>query len=129
MAHGNAAVVGPRAAILVNIGLIIWVGWALLAWTMLVVEMLYLASCGDNHTAPAQLSRINAVETPVPALWLTNTLISMLFLLAFLNASSYNALIRPATSMALPASWPHAIRGPSRHRWQWPPWEPSTTSG
>lgn len=92
---------GPWGATLINVGLIVSVGGALLAWTMLAVEMLYLASRGPTHTAPALFGRTNAVETPAPALWLTSTLISALLLVAFLNASGYNALIQLATSMAL----------------------------
>jgi arginine:ornithine antiporter/lysine permease len=63
--------------------------------------MLYLASRGEGHTAPALFGRTNDVDTPAPALWLTNALISALLLVAFLNASGYNALIQLATSMAL----------------------------
>ena len=101
MAQVMAAAVGPWGATLINVGLIVSVGGALLAWTMLAVEMLYLASRGPTHTAPALFGRTNAVETPAPALWLTSTLISALLLVAFLNASGYNALIQLATSMAL----------------------------
>ncbi|WP_079452866.1 amino acid permease [Pseudomonas aeruginosa] len=101
MAQVMAAAVGPWGSTLINVGLIVSVGGALLAWTMLAVEMLYLASRGPTHTAPALFGRTNAVETPAPALWLTSTLISALLLVAFLNASGYNALIQLATSMAL----------------------------
>ncbi|ERY95596.1 amino acid permease [Pseudomonas aeruginosa BWHPSA009] len=97
MAQVMAAAVGPWGATLINVGLIVSVGGALLAWTMLAVEMLYLASRGPTHTAPALFGRTNTVETPAPALWLTSTLISALLLVAFLNASGYNALIQLAT--------------------------------
>ncbi|MFN2887178.1 hypothetical protein ACKUEM_26120, partial [Escherichia coli] len=63
--------------------------------------MLYLASRGPTLPAPALYGRTYAAETPAPALWLTSTLISALLLVAFLNASGYNALIQLATSMAL----------------------------
>ncbi len=53
MAQVMAAAVGPWGATLINVGLIVSVGGALLAWTMLAVEMLYLASRGPTHTAPA----------------------------------------------------------------------------
>lgn len=101
MAQVMAAAVGPWGATLINLGLIVSVTGALLAWTLLAVEMLYLASRGTGNTAPALFGRTNAADTPAPALWLTNSLISLLLLVAFFNASGYNALIQLATSMAL----------------------------
>ncbi len=101
MAQVLAAAVGPWGAALINIGLIVSVAGALLAWTMLAAEMLYLASRGERNTAPSLFGRVNARGTPAPALWLTNVLVSGLLLIAYLNASGYNALIQLATSMAL----------------------------
>jgi arginine:ornithine antiporter / lysine permease len=94
-------VVGPWGAALINIGLVVSVGGALLAWTMLGGEMLYLASRGDNNTAPSLFGRTNAAGAPAPALWLTNGLISVVLVVSYFNQSGYNALVQLATSMAL----------------------------
>lgn len=67
MAGVMAAAVGPWGGALMNLGLIVSVGGALLAWTMLAAEMLYLAGRGNSHTAPAVFGRLNAAEVLRPA--------------------------------------------------------------
>jgi arginine:ornithine antiporter/lysine permease len=94
-------VLGPVGAALINVGLIISVGGALLAWTMLGGEMLYLASRGDDYTVPPVFGYINDNGAPAPALWLTNGSITVLLIIAFFNQDGYNTLVQLATSMAL----------------------------
>lgn len=93
--------VGPWGAMLINIGLVISVGGALLAWVLLSAEMLYLSARGENRTAPGLFGKLNRFSTPAAALWLTNILITVVLLYAHANEAGYNKLIQLATSMAL----------------------------
>lgn len=101
MAAVMSYAVGPWGALVINVGVIISVAGALLAWTMLAGEMFYLASRGERRTAPAVFGRMNKAGSPAPALWLTNGLIMVLLMVAYKVESGYNALIQLATSMAL----------------------------
>ncbi|NDV13075.1 amino acid permease [Crenobacter sp. HX-7-9] len=101
MAAVMARAVGPWGGALVNIGLILSVGGAFLAWSLISSEMLYLAARGDKHTAPALFGRLNANGTPANALWLTNGLIGCLLVINHFNEAGYNILIQLASSMAL----------------------------
>lgn len=105
MAGVMAAAVGPWGAALINIGLIISVAGALLAWTLLAAEMLYLSGRGENHTSPKIFGLLNKAQTPAPALWLTNILISLLLIYSYFNSAGYNKLIQLASSMALIPYW------------------------
>ena len=93
--------VGPWGGALINIGLILSVAGALLAWTLISSEMLYLAARGDQHTAPACFGKLNAKGAPANALWLTNGLISLFLIINHLNNAGYNLLIQLASAMAL----------------------------
>ncbi|RQW29300.1 amino acid permease [Rhodobacteraceae bacterium CH30] len=101
MAAVLSHVVGPWGGMLINIGLVLSVGGALLAWTMISSEMLYLAARGDNNTAPKAFGKLNKNGTPANALWLTNGLISLVLVINHLNDAGYNILIQLASSMAL----------------------------
>lgn len=93
--------VGPWGGILINIGLILSVAGALLAWMLISSEMLYLAARGKRHTAPAYFGRLNAKGAPANALCLTNGLISLFLIINHLNNAGYNLLIQLASAMAL----------------------------
>lgn len=101
MAGVMAAAVGPWGGALMNLGLIVSVGGALLAWTMLAAEMLYLAGRGNSHTAPAVFGRLNAAEAPASSLWLTNSLVAVLLVINCINNAGYNLLIQLASSLCL----------------------------
>lgn len=96
-----AAAVGPWGSILIRVGLIISVAGALLAWTLLAAEMIYLSGRGKDHTSPELFGRLNKAQTPAPALWLTNGLISLLLIYNFSNSSGYEKIIQLASSMCL----------------------------
>lgn len=101
MAEVMSYAVGSWGAVIINLGVVVSVAGALLAWTMLAGEMLFLASRGEKRTAPELFGRVNKEDAPAPALWLTNALISVLLIIAYFAESGYNALIQLATSMAL----------------------------
>ncbi len=93
--------VGPWGGVLINLGLIISVSGALLAWSMISSEMLYLAARGKENTAPNIFGRLNSHGTPANAMWLTNSLISLFLIINHFNGAGYNLLIQLASSMAL----------------------------
>lgn len=94
-------VVGSWGATFINIGLIVSVSGGLLSWIMLAAEMLYLSGQGAQHTVPSRFGKLNKVGTPVNALWLTSSLITLLIILAHFYQSGYNTLIQLSTSMVL----------------------------
>jgi arginine:ornithine antiporter/lysine permease len=65
--------VGPWGGVLINIGLIVSVGGALLAWTMISSEMFFLAARGSKNTAPSIFGKLNSKQVPANAMWLTNS--------------------------------------------------------
>ncbi|TDR80237.1 basic amino acid/polyamine antiporter [Paludibacterium purpuratum] len=101
MAWVLARVLGPVGADIINISLIVAVGGALLAWTMLGGEMLYLASRGDDNTIPAIFGHVNDNGAPTHAMTLTNVAITVMLILTYFNENGYNALVQLSTSMAL----------------------------
>lgn len=101
------AAVGDWGAALMNIGLVISVGGALLAWTLLCAEVPYLA--GKDGTMPSFLGKLNKNGSPANALWLTNGLTQLFLLITLYNSMSkqgdeafgYLQLLLLATSMIL----------------------------
>ena len=94
-----AKAVGPWGAALMNVGLIISVGSALLAWTLLSAETAYMA--GKDGTMPKFLGKENKNKAPVNAMWLTTGLTQLFLIIAFFNEAGYLALLLLATSMIL----------------------------
>ncbi len=94
-----AAAVGPWGAALMNIGLIISVCSALLAWTLLSSETAYMA--GKDGTMPKFLGKENKNKAPVNALWLTTSLTQLFLVIAYFYNAGYLALLMLATSMIL----------------------------
>jgi arginine:ornithine antiporter/lysine permease len=93
------AVVGTWGAVLVNIGVIVSVIGAWLAWTMFSFELPFRAA--EKGTFPAFFAKTNKNGTPVVALTITNGLVQ-LFLFTFLvSASAYNLGYSLATSTIL----------------------------
>ncbi|TCO82652.1 arginine:ornithine antiporter (APA family) [Plasticicumulans lactativorans] len=92
-------VVGPWGAALINVGLIISVGGALLAWTLLAAELPYLGA--KDGTFPRAIGEVNANEAPANALWLTNGLVQVFLIITLFAKGTYLALLSLATSMIL----------------------------
>ncbi|MFE8070697.1 arginine-ornithine antiporter [Marinobacteraceae bacterium S3BR75-40.1] len=97
-------VVGPWGATLINIGLIVSLCGALLSWTLLCAETLYIPA-GDG-TMPSFLAKENRKEVPASALWISNGLIQLFLLITLFQANTYLQLFYLATSMILvPYLW------------------------
>ncbi|VVO92535.1 Arginine/ornithine antiporter [Pseudomonas fluorescens] len=99
MAGVLEAAVGPWGAVLISIGLIISVGGALLAWTLLAAESVFTPV--KEKVMPITLAEESTRSVPANALWLTNGCIQLFLLLTLYSSASYLALISLATSMIL----------------------------
>ncbi|SEE61064.1 arginine-ornithine antiporter [Pseudomonas migulae] len=99
MAGVLQAAAGPWGAVLISIGLIISVGGALLAWTLLAAESVFTPA--KEKVMPPSLGVESARGVPAHALWLTNGCIQLFLLLTLYSSASYLALISLATSMIL----------------------------
>ena len=105
MAYVLERAVGTWGAILIKIGLLVSLSGALLAWTLISTEMLYLSGRGKEHTVPKIFGKMNQHDTPAAALWLTNVLVSLLLIYNYFNDAGYNRLIQLGSSMALIPYW------------------------
>jgi arginine:ornithine antiporter/lysine permease len=91
--------IGPWGANIMNAGLVISVGGALLAWTLLAAEAPYLA--GKDGVMPRIFGTTNANGSPAASLWLTNGLIQLFLIITLFSSAGYLALLSLATSMIL----------------------------
>lgn len=91
--------VGTWGAVLISIGLLVSVGGALLAWTLLAAETLFTPASGG--VMPTFLSRENSRGVPANALWVTNGLVQLFLIITLVSNATYQALISLATSMIL----------------------------
>jgi arginine:ornithine antiporter/lysine permease len=91
--------VGTWGAVLISVGLLVSVGGALLAWTLLAAETLFTPATGG--VMPKFLSSENGQGVPANALWVTNGLVQLFLIITLLSNATYLALISLATSMIL----------------------------
>ena len=106
-----AAVLGPEAAMVINLGVIISIAGAFLAWTMLAAESLYLTALDEDDTGPRFFGRTNAKGAPTVALWWTNIVVSIMLIASLIWGKGYNELILLATSMYLIPYFLNALYG------------------
>jgi arginine:ornithine antiporter/lysine permease len=90
---------GPWGGAFITIAMLISVGGALLAWTLLAAETLFRPARDD--VLPRVLGSENAQGVPAAALWLTNGLVQLFLILTLVANATYLALISLATSMIL----------------------------
>jgi arginine:ornithine antiporter / lysine permease len=90
---------GPWGGAFITIALLVSVGGALLAWTLLAAETLFRPARDD--VMPRALSRENEHGVPARALWVTNGLVQLFLILTLVSNATYLALISLATSMIL----------------------------
>ncbi len=92
---------GPWAANIISVGVIISVGGAFLAWTMLAAEIIFNTSRGEHGTGPQTFRNLNSRGAPSSALWWSNIIVSLMLLSAFFFQKGYNEIILLATAMTL----------------------------
>jgi arginine:ornithine antiporter/lysine permease len=90
--------VGTWGAVMISLGLLVSVGGALLAWTLLAAETLFTPASGG--VMPRFLSRENDHGVPANALWVTNGLVQLFLIVTLVSSATYQALISLATSMS-----------------------------
>ena len=100
MAGVFESAVGSWGAALINLGLIVSVGGAFLAWTMLCAEIPYV--CGKEGTFPRWFAGENANGSPVNSLWVTNGLIQVFLILSYFSKNAYNFFYFIASVAILP---------------------------
>jgi arginine:ornithine antiporter/lysine permease len=106
MAGVFESLVGPWGAALINIGLMISVGGAFLAWTLLCAEIPY--TCGKDGTFPTWFARENENGSPANSLWTSNILIQLFLVLSFFSQSAYQFFYFIASVAILP---PYVLSG------------------
>jgi arginine:ornithine antiporter/lysine permease len=94
------SVVGSWGAILINLGLIVSVGGAFLAWTMLCAEIPYV--CGKEGTFPKWFAAENNKGSPANSLWVTNGLIQLFLIVSLWSESAYHFFYFIASVAILP---------------------------
>jgi arginine:ornithine antiporter / lysine permease len=90
---------GPWGATLITIGMLVSVGGALLAWTLLSAETLFRPA--QDAVLPKWFARENTHGVPASALWVTNGLVQLFLIVTLVSNATYLALISLATSMIL----------------------------
>jgi arginine:ornithine antiporter/lysine permease len=100
MAGVFETLVGPWGAALISLGLIVSVGGAYLAWTLLCAEIPYV--CGRDGTFPKWFAVENSKGSPVNSLWITNGLIQIFLVLSYFSQSAYQFFYFIASVAILP---------------------------
>ena len=100
LAYVLQAAVGPWGAWLVRFGLMISVLGAMLAWTLLCPEILYVPA--KEGEMPCFLARATPDGVPSAALLVTNLAVQLFLLLTLFSTSAYHNLVNLASSAVLP---------------------------
>ncbi len=90
---------GAISGDLVMIAVVVSVAGALLAWTMLASNMLFLAAC--DETMPQFFTRVNKKDVPINALLISTIGGQGFILLAYYTNEIYLGMIQLATSLIL----------------------------
>lgn len=99
MAQILKVVVGPWGMALISTGLIISLGGAYLAWTLLAAEIPYVAA--RNGIMPGIFSRENSKGSPAASLLITTGLIQLFLIVTLFAHSSYQSLFLVASTAVL----------------------------
>ena len=92
-------IVGSWGAAVVNCGLVISVLGAMLGWTILATEVIYVGA--KDRLMPKIFAKENRYNAPVSSLLLTNSLSQILLVIAFLSAAAYEVVFFIATTAIL----------------------------
>ena len=92
--------VGRPGSLLINAGLVVSVGGAFLAWTLLCAEIPY--ACGRDGTFPKWFAAENAKGAPAHSLWVTNIAVQLFLVLSLFSKSAYQFFYFIASVAILP---------------------------
>lgn len=93
------SVVGPWGADLINIGVIISVQGAYLAWTLISAEVLYMPA--RTEVMPALLTRTNKNGTPIAALLATTVSVQVLLFLVLVVDDALDFILKLDAALVL----------------------------
>jgi arginine:ornithine antiporter/lysine permease len=94
-------IVGPWGAAVVNTGIVISVLGAMLGWTILASEVIYVSS--KDKLMPKIFAKENRHNAPINSLLLTNVLSQLLLIVAFLSSAAYEVVFFiAATAILIP---------------------------
>jgi arginine:ornithine antiporter/lysine permease len=94
-------IIGSWGAAIVNLGLVISVLGALLGWTILGAEVLYVGA--KDRLMPKIFAKENRCNAPVNSLLLTNGLLQVLLVITLLSSAAYEVIFFiAATAILLP---------------------------
>lgn len=99
MAGVLESVVGPWGKVFISAGLIISVLGAYLAWTLMAAEVLYVAA--KDEDMPAFPRRENSHGTPVTALLMTSTLITLVLLVTLFSEDAFTFTLKLCSALSL----------------------------
>ncbi|MBC7746872.1 arginine-ornithine antiporter [Pedobacter sp.] len=99
MASLLESVVGSWGAALVNVGVVVSIAGAWLAWTMFAFELPYQAAL--RGTFPAIFKKENSKGTPIVALFVTNVLVQIFIFTFLISQSAYDFAFSLATTTIL----------------------------
>lgn len=99
MAEILQVVVGPWGLALISIGLIISLGGAYLAWTLLAAEIPYVAA--KNGIMPGIFTKENSKGSPAASLWITTGLIQLFLIVTLYSHGTYRSLFLIASTAIL----------------------------
>jgi len=99
MAYVLEYVVGPWGAVVINIGLLISILGAMLSWTLLAIEIPYVAA--QDGMFPRSFTKTNAKNSPVVSLWWTNLITQVFVILVYFSTSTYQVVYSMASVAVL----------------------------
>jgi len=93
------SIVGPWGQVLISTGLIISLGGAYLAWSLLAAEIPHVAA--RNGLMPRVFKAENSNGSPASSLWITNGLIQLFLILTLFAHGTYKSLFLIASTAIL----------------------------
>ena len=99
MAGVFGEVVGPWGTVLINVGLVVSVLGAYLAWTLMSSEVLFEAA--RQQDAPRFLTRVNRHGTPWVALTFTSGLIQVFLVITMFSDDALTSMLELCSSLSL----------------------------
>ncbi|SEM67274.1 arginine-ornithine antiporter [Lihuaxuella thermophila] len=99
MAYVLQSIVGDWGAVVINLGLVVSLLGAMLSWTLLAVEIPYVAA--KDGMFPRSFARQNKNNSPVVSLWWTSLLTQTFILIVLFAASTYQMVYSMASVAVL----------------------------
>ena len=99
MAGVMEAMVGRWGSIFVSVALLISILGNYLSWSLLAAEVLHSAAV--SRTMPSFLARVNVLQVPTGALWLTNCVIQAFLLVTWFAEYAFTLALKMTSAMTL----------------------------